>query len=70
MSCHLKYLAWMTDGEEKKEKPFSTLLDILTDYAETGTIQGLPYLVFSHQTRLGKIFWTLVVLVMLGLGKS
>ena len=59
----------MTEADEDKEKPFSTPLDILKDYAETSTIQGLPYLVFSYQTRFGKFFWILVVLTMLGLGK-
>ena len=59
----------MTDAGEDKEKPFTTPLDILKDYAETSTIQGLPYLVFSYQTKFGRFFWVLVVLTMLGLGK-
>ena len=43
-------------------------MDIIKEYSEYSTIQGLIYLFFPYQTKLGKIFWTLVILLMLALG--
>jgi len=58
----------MTDGGENRETQFATPLDIIKDYAVSSTVQGLPHLVFSYQTKLGKLFWIVAILVMFSLG--
>ena len=39
--------------------------DILTDYSEYSTIQGLVYIFQTKQSHAGRIFWTLIVTSML-----
>jgi hypothetical protein len=48
----------MPDNEEKKQ--FESSFDIIHDYSEYSTIQGLIYIFFNYQTLFGKIFWILV----------
>jgi hypothetical protein len=48
--------------------PFKSNADILKDYAENATIQGLIYIFFPYQTHFGKLFWAIVVLLLLALG--
>jgi len=40
----------------------------LADYSEYSTIQGLVYIFQRRQTWFGRIFWIIIVLVMLSLG--
>jgi hypothetical protein len=54
--------------EEEKTKTFNSSFEILKDYSEYSTIQGLIYIFFSYQTTFGRIFWIVVVLLMLMLG--
>jgi len=49
-------------------KTFKSSFELFQDYTEYSTIQGLIYVFFPYQTRLGKIFWSLVLVVMVGLG--
>ena len=53
-------------SNEKTE--LRNLLDILTDYAEHASVQGLIYLTFPYQTLFGKAYWIFIVLFMLALG--
>jgi hypothetical protein len=54
--------------EEEEKKEFNTFYELFLDYTEFSTIQGLNYIFISYQTIFGKIFWSLVVLLMLLLG--
>ena len=56
------------DIREGEKKTFKSSFDILQDYSEYSTIQGLIYIFFSYQTIFGRIFWIVVVLLMLMLG--
>jgi hypothetical protein len=42
--------------------------NIVQEYSEYSTIQGILYIFKSGQTTFGKIFWTVVVVLMLMLG--
>jgi hypothetical protein len=53
-------------GEQQKK--FEGPYDIVQDYSEYSTIQGIIYIFFSHQTTFGRLFWILVVILMLVLG--
>jgi len=54
--------------DEEQEKRFSSLREILIDYAQDSTIQGLGYIFSSHQTLIGKVFWSFVLMFMFSLG--
>ena len=68
--------AWNNDSTEKEEgneeerevRVFHSPKDIFLEYSEYSTIQGLIYIFFAYQTIVGKIFWTIVLLLMLALG--
>ena len=61
---------WNEIDQEVKaeEKRFDGPFDIVQDYSEYSTIQGIIYIFFSHQTTFGRFFWILVVIAMLILG--
>jgi len=56
------------DADEEEKKTFNSSYEIVVDYSEYSTIQGLIYIFFSYQTLFGKIFWIIVILSMLALG--
>ncbi len=62
--------AWEKDQEEAKaeKKTFNSKYEIIVDYSEYSTIQGLIYIFFSYQTLFGRIFWILTILLMTILG--
>ena len=53
---------------EDDEHVFETLYDIIKDYSDYAAIQGLNYIFFTNQTLFGRIFWIIVVTMMLCLG--
>ena len=57
---------YLSNPVEKKK--FSSSYDVITDYAELSTIQGLVYIFLTYQTTFGKLFWTMVVTFMFALG--
>ena len=44
------------------------MYNIIQDYSESSTIQGVVYIFQKNQTLYGKVFWLLVILGMLSLG--
>ena len=44
------------------------MFEVIRDYSEYSSIQGLIYIFQSNQTIIGKLFWVLVVVLMLMLG--
>jgi hypothetical protein len=67
--------AWKTFEEEERrdynveeKKTFNSCYEVIRDYSEYSTIQGLIYIFFKHQSLYGKIFWIITILCMLALG--
>jgi hypothetical protein len=60
----MKFLPTFEGDTRNKE---SSIIGILVEYTKISTIQGLNYITQSYQTGFGKIFWSLVVLFMVGL---
>ncbi len=54
--------------QNEKENGISSIPEMLVDYTEYSTIQGLIYIFFPYQTIFGKVFWTITILLMLALG--
>jgi hypothetical protein len=52
------------------EKPSrgQEIYEIVKDYSEYSTIQGVIYIFQSNQTQVGKFFWTIVIIGMVALG--
>ena len=57
-----------TSSEKGRQSIRRETYDIVRDYSEYSTIQGIIYLFQSNQTQCGKMFWLLVVIAMLILG--
>ena len=57
-----------TASEKRRQTIRRETYDIVRDYSEYSTIQGVIYLFQSNQTKCGKMFWLLVVIGMLILG--
>jgi len=55
-------------SENEEKKKFNSFYELFLDYTEFSTIQGLKYIFVSYQTIIGKLFWSMVVLLMLLLG--
>ena len=55
-------------AENEEKKKFNSFYELFLDYTEFSTIQGLKYIFVSYQTIIGKLFWSMVVLLMLLLG--
>ena len=53
---------------KKKPSQGKEMYNIIQDYSEYSTIQGVIYIFQTNQTQLGKVFWSLVILAMLVLG--
>ena len=53
---------------QKKPSQGKEMYNIIQDYSEYSTIQGVIYIFQRNQTQLGKVFWSLVIIVMLVLG--
>ena len=62
--------AWdeKSQDEKSEEENFDGPYDIIEDYSDYSTIQGIIYIFFSYQTNFGRFFWILVVIGMLVLG--
>ena len=54
--------------ESPQKRQFNSSYEIIEEYAEYSTIQGLIYLFFDYQTLFGRIFWTVVLIAMTALG--
>jgi hypothetical protein len=65
---YCKYLAAWKEPEEEEKRTFDGPFDIIKEYSEYSTIQGIVYIFFDYQTLFGKLFWILVVICMLILG--
>jgi len=65
------FIAWdnvePVDGKEER-KEFHSFYELFLNYTEFSTIQGLNYIFISHQTMIGRIFWTLTLILMFLLG--
>ena len=57
-----------TVPEKRQQSIRRKTYDIVRDYSEYSTIQGVIYLFQSNQTQCGRMFWLLVVIAMLILG--
>ena len=57
-----------SEDEKSEEGNFDGPYDIIEDYSDYSTIQGIIYIFFSYQTNFGRFFWILVVIGMLVLG--
>jgi len=53
---------------KKPTSPGKEMYNIIQDYSEYSTIQGVIYIFQRNQTQIGKVFWSLVIIAMLGLG--
>ncbi len=68
------YLTAWDDGdseeacEVERKKIFASSSEILLDYTQYSTIQGLIYIFFSYQTIIGRLFWSAVLFFMFILG--
>ena len=51
-----------------KKRRFNSSYEIVQDFSDYASIQGLVYIFFAYQTIFGRIFWFVVVALMLGLG--
>ena len=49
-------------------KVLKSSFDIIKEYSEYATIQGLVYLSLPDQSSFGKFFWTLVIFLMMIMG--
>ena len=56
------------DNDLQKSSQGREMVDVIREYTEYSTIQGLIYLSLPKQTQGGKIFWSAVILGMLILG--
>ena len=54
--------------DEAEKKRNMSPLQILFEYGEHTTVQGLVYLILNYQTTFGKTFWSIMVLFMTILG--
>ena len=55
-------------GSKPRSGRSAELFEVIRDYSEYSSVQGLLYIFQSHQTTVGKVFWILVVVLMLSLG--
>lgn len=53
---------------EKTPSQGKEMYNIIQDYSESSTIQGVVYIFQKNQTLHGKVFWLLVIIGMLSLG--
>ena len=56
------------DNDLQKSSQGREMVDVIREYTEYSTIQGLIYLSLPKQTQGGKFFWSAVILGMLILG--
>ena len=54
--------------DRKKPSKGRAMFDLVSQYSEYSTIQGVIYIFQSHQSQIGKLFWLLVIISMLILG--
>ena len=62
-----------TMEEDTKNGPKNVrkeMLEVVEEYSEYSTIQGIIYIFQAHQSMAGKIFWFLVIVAMIWLGTS
>ena len=51
-----------------KKRRFNSNYEIVQDFSDYASIQGIVYIFFNYQTIYGRLFWIFVVSLMLGLG--
>ena len=56
------------DHDAIKKRRFNSSYEIIQDFSDYASIQGIIYIFFSYQTIFGKMFWFLVIVAMLCLG--
>jgi len=56
------------DHDAINKRRFNSSYEIIQDFSDYASIQGIIYIFFTYQTWFGKLFWLLVILLMLGLG--
>jgi hypothetical protein len=56
------------DHDAAKKRRFNSSYEIVQDFSDYASIQGIVYIFFSYQTVVGRIFWMLVIILMLSLG--
>ena len=54
--------------KRKQVNKSKEMFQIIKDYSEYSSIQGLIYIFMSQQTGVGRLFWILIVILMLMLG--
>jgi hypothetical protein len=55
-------------SEKKQPSQGARVYNIIQEYSEYSTIQGVLYIFKGNQTQVGRIFWSLVIFAMLLLG--
>ena len=72
---NLRYTTKMSQILVRKDKhdlqnssKVRAMFDIICEYSEYSTIQGVIYIFQSNQTQIGKLFWILVIVSMMVLG--
>ena len=55
-------------SEKKQPSQGARVYNIIQEYSEYSTIQGVLYIFQTNQTQVGRIFWSLVIFAMLLLG--
>ena len=58
----------LMEQDAMKKRRFNSSYEIVQDFSDYASIQGLVYIFFGYQTIFGRIFWIIVVALMLGLG--
>ena len=53
---------------KKTHSQHKAMYNILKEYSEYSTIQGVVYIFQRNQTQFGKVFWSMVIIAMLTLG--
>ena len=56
----------LIEGKQQSQK--NEMYNIVQEYSEYSTIQGVLYIFQRNQSQFGRIFWTLVIIAMLILG--
>jgi hypothetical protein len=55
------------EDEERATSLAAELFRTIKEYSEYSTIAGIVYLFMAKQTLLGKIYWTITIILMLAL---
>jgi len=58
----------MLQANSKQNSIKTEMFEKIQDYSEYSTIAGLIYIFMEDQKRIGRLFWSLVVMVLVLLG--